>query len=859
MKAFKNKLISLIVIFLFFFLANAAQPPPDGTNFPPNCDELITKATTEGELEILVTLNVPFQPEGNLKKEEIKRQRTEISNKKSEFRTFINGITGNAEILKEYTDIIPIVFLKADSTAITEICSSSLVKFVHENQAMEPNLDNTIPLINADDVANGGYTGNGWTVAILDTGVDKNHPFLSGKVVAEACFSTNDPPNRESLCPNGMESQIGSGAGVPCTISKCDHGTHVAGIAAGKDVVNNRYGVARDANIIAVQVFTKVNTNSSCNGSPPCIKVYNSDLVDALTYVYNLRNTYNIASVNMSIGGGKNGSYCSSPLKPIIDNLKSVGIATVVAAGNNGYCDGITHPACISSVVAVGSTTKSDTKSGFSNYDPSFDNLIFAPGSSILSSIPGTGYGFKSGTSMATPHVAGAFAVIRQIKPDKNVVTVDDILTTFQTTGVPISGVCGNTEPRIDLLAAAQDYNTPPTVTSFSANPIIGYKPLTVHFSCSGTDSDGTISSYKWDVIGDNAIDFITTDGNLDFTYNDKGTYITSCEIQDNLLETDKSSTITIIVKQHFPLTVIKFGDGDGTVVSNPAGINCGAVCSEFFDENTDVTLTATPKPDSAFIQWTVSCASCGTNPVCSINMGESERNCGALFKPLFKLNITKSGTGDGNISSSPAGINCGGTCSSDFVKGTTVTLISTPDMGSALIDWEGDCEPCGTDPDCDIAMDSDKNCNAVFNKVTDNGKVYGNFTIGNWPNSVIVKSQIPCSNYPGVNPIFIMNWVENYKYNYVVAYNLNNVLCYDDPAFDPMKPNVDFDTARITLTGMMNYSTPVVIEIEESDGGEPGLNRDYVHITVKNMADVIIFETNGMVKSGSVYAMPLY
>jgi len=139
------------------------------------------------------------------------------------------------------------------------------------------------------------------------------------------------------------------------------------------------------------------------------------------------------------------------------------------------------------------------------------------------------------------------------------------------------------------------------------------------------------------------------------------------------------------------------------------------------------------------------------------------------------------------------------------------------------------------------------------------NGKMYGNFTIGSWPNSAVVNSQIPCSSYPGVNPIFTMNWVQNYRYNYIVAYTLNSVTCYDDPAFDPMKPNVDFDTTIATLRGMMNYSTPVIIEIEESDGGEPGRNRDYVHITVKDMSNTVIFETDGMVTSGSVYAMPLH
>jgi len=140
------------------------------------------------------------------------------------------------------------------------------------------------------------------------------------------------------------------------------------------------------------------------------------------------------------------------------------------------------------------------------------------------------------------------------------------------------------------------------------------------------------------------------------------------------------------------------------------------------------------------------------------------------------------------------------------------------------------------------------------------NGKMYGNYTIGSWPNVAYVNSQIPCSDVGGAYTIFSMNFMSNYRYNFVVAYNKDSVTCYDDPSVDPMKPNVDFDTTIATLEGTMNYYTPVIIEIEESDGGEPGAGRDYVHITVidKNTNNVI-YEIDGMVSSGSVYATPLY
>ena len=146
----------------------------------------------------------------------------------------------------------------------------------------------------------------------------------------------------------------------------------------------------------------------------------------------------------------------------------------------------------------------------------------------------------------------------------------------------------------------------------------------------------------------------------------------------------------------------------------------------------------------------------------------------------------------------------------------------------------------------------------AMTVETVENGKMYGSYTIGNWPNVAYVNSQIPCSN--GAYTMFSMNFMKNFRYNTVVAYNKDSVICYDDPSVDPMKPNVDFDTTIATLEGTMNYYTPVIVEIEESDGGEPGAGRDYVHITVidKNTHNVI-YEIDGMVSSGSVYATPLY
>jgi hypothetical protein len=137
----------------------------------------------------------------------------------------------------------------------------------------------------------------------------------------------------------------------------------------------------------------------------------------------------------------------------------------VIAAGNNGATNGISAPGCISSAISVGSTTKSDTISSFSN-SASFLSVL-APGSSILSSVPGGGFAVFSGTSMATPHVAGAWAIVKQKSPQASVATVlDALVTTGALLTDPRNGI---TKPRIDV-AGAVALITGQSATSLTVN-----------------------------------------------------------------------------------------------------------------------------------------------------------------------------------------------------------------------------------------------------------------------------------------------------------------------------------------------------------------------------------------------------
>ncbi|NSW54141.1 MAG: S8 family serine peptidase [Anaerolineae bacterium] len=320
-----------------------------------------------------------------------------------------------------------------------------------------------IPWIDADEAHTLGYDGDGAVVAILDTGVDKDHLYLdNGKVVAEACFSTTYAGDgATSLCPGSVSSSTATGSAEPyvsgvCGTNECDHGTHVAGIVAGTHTGFS--GVAPHADLIAVQVFSSFINPTYCGSSAPCSLTYNTDQLRALEHIYSIRSSYDLISINMSLGGGKYTAPCNSDSRAaIIGNLRTAGIATVIATGNAYYVDGVGGPSCISDAVAVGATyDNSDNVAPFSNAAPDMVD-VWAPGVSITSSVPTESYGGTAptdtwnGTSMATPMVAGAFAALKEAYPFLN---SDGILSLIRNYGVSVTdNRTGGTTvaPRLDF------------------------------------------------------------------------------------------------------------------------------------------------------------------------------------------------------------------------------------------------------------------------------------------------------------------------------------------------------------------------------------------------------------------------
>ena len=489
-------------------------------------------------------------------------------------------------------DITPGFAINVDSEELAALAADPLVRSISYDRPMPPTLLQSLPLIGQPTAYTNGATGAGWAVAVLDTGVQSNHEFLNGKVVAEACFSNAAGiGGGVSLCPNGLTSQTGTGAADSITANcingstnLCQHGTHVSGIAAGFNTSQSAgeptNGVARDGKIFAIQIFTRFNTRSTCGGAPPCLLSYSSDQILALDYVYQHLTPVtgvNVASINMSLGGGPDtATACDTDSqKPAIDNLRAAGVLTAIAAGNDGSTGLISHPACISSAVAVGSTTKSDAVSSFSN----MANIVavLAPGglgggtctlggnnSDILSSYPGIAsattnlYACEAGTSMATPHVAGAIAALRSAMPNA---TAAQLLSALETTGIAIADTRSGgtiTKPRIRVDLALQSLQntlgalkvSPPTNISSAGQQGGPFSPLLFSYAITATlGSRGyTISGVPTWLTASSTSGTATTSGTtITFAVNSNANALSPATYNATITFTDTTSNMTAL------------------------------------------------------------------------------------------------------------------------------------------------------------------------------------------------------------------------------------------------------------------------------------------------------------------------
>jgi subtilisin family serine protease len=417
----------------------------------PSADALAARAAQTGSVRAIVELAVSAAPESGLPPGERLRQRRAIAAARASAAA---ALAGHAFRVRRAFRTLPYAALELDAAAVRALAASPWVASLREERLYRPLLDTSVPLVQADFLAAQGLDGAGQTIAVIDTGVDGAHPNLAGKIAAEACFASGaSGPSGD--CPNGLGTQSGAGSAAPCDWSvDCRHGTHVAGIAAGEGPQYD--GVAPGAAIVAIQVASRGWTTLECGAlAVPCPIARESDVLAGLEEVYDtFRFAHAIAAVNVSLGGQTFTSQAScdasnGAMKTAVQNLRSTGIATAIAAGNDGLDDAVSEPACVSTAISVGAVSDLGGVAAFSNA-ASFLSL-WGPGIGLIAPRAGTTlYTALSGTSQATPHVSGAFALLRQGVPG---ISVTSALNSLRNTGVAVSHPTATTK-RIRIRSA---------------------------------------------------------------------------------------------------------------------------------------------------------------------------------------------------------------------------------------------------------------------------------------------------------------------------------------------------------------------------------------------------------------------
>lgn len=363
------------------------------------------------------------------------------------------------QILYRYDSIPALVGEVTSESALQEISASSQVRSVDADAKINVDLDSSVDVIEADQWHRRDVKGGGSAVAVLDTGIDTDHPDLSDDLIDQACFLVSES------CPGGDVAEDDNG-----------HGTEVAGIISSSGNEAPR-GVAPDAEIIALKVL-----NSEGSG-------FLSNAVAALDYLIN-NPSLDAEVISMSFSTQEretpcdNSSSATESMASALSSLRSDGVIAFGASGNNGTLSDMGAPACVSNVVSIGATNSSDGLAFFSNTDPNLD--LVAPGRNIeTSGLAGSTSSF-TGTSASAPHAAGCAALLRDTgKYDSS----DSIETALEISPTEVEDALGRQFPRLNCFINAPDDGPPSAVSGVTVR-----------------SSEPENVTFEWDGIGLNEI-----------------------------------------------------------------------------------------------------------------------------------------------------------------------------------------------------------------------------------------------------------------------------------------------------------------------------------------------------------------
>ncbi|MEU3554234.1 S8 family peptidase [Streptomyces fragilis] len=334
-----------------------------------------------------------------------------------------------AQVEKTFRKAVNGYTIEATQAEAAKLAADPAVALVEQNRTFTIQTTQTNPTWGLDRIdqtalpLNSSYTyddtaGAGVTAYVIDTGVRISHTDFGGRA-----------RNGYDAVDGDSVAQDGNG-----------HGTHVAGTIAG-----STYGVAKKANIVGVRVLDNSGSGTTAG------------VIDGVDWVAS--NAVKPAVANMSLGGG-----ASSTLDTAVRNAIASGVTFAVAAGNESVT-ATGSPARVSEAITVGATTSTDARASYSNYGSALD--IFAPGSSIKSTwnTGDSATNTISGTSMATPHVAGAAALYLADNTSASPATVASALIANSVSGKVTSPGTGSPNR---LLYVGAGGTTPPPGTSFS-------------------------------------------------------------------------------------------------------------------------------------------------------------------------------------------------------------------------------------------------------------------------------------------------------------------------------------------------------------------------------------------------------
>ena len=389
------------------------------------------------------------------------------------------------------------------ATAAAAIARSPRVRYVEQDSVMtivasQPNATWGLDRIDQRNLPlNSTYTYDtsavNVDVYIIDTGIRATHVEFGGRVTTGYTAITDG---------NGLNDCNG-------------HGTHVAATVGG-----SIYGVAKSVELHPVRVL-------GCNGSGST-----SGVIAGIDWVE--ENHSSPAVANMSLGGG-----ASTALDDAVRSAIASGVTFAIAAGNNNAnaCD--SSPARVAQALTVGSTTNTDARSSFSNFGVCVD--LFAPGSSITSAwnTSNTATNTISGTSMATPHVAGVAALYLAVNPLASPSAVHTAVVNNATAN-KVTGAGSGSPNRLlySLFSAAPPTDLPPTAAfTYTCSG------LTCTFNGSGSTDDVGITSYSWN-FGDSQ----TGSGAVvSHTYGASGTFTVVLTVADTASQTDAESKSVVV------------------------------------------------------------------------------------------------------------------------------------------------------------------------------------------------------------------------------------------------------------------------------------------------------------------------